>query len=209
MKYCHWFVQASAFYPFTYSACTTPRNLQLPHNRSAPGTPLVSCGRSRSSSRTPSSDDASHLRVPFRRTRGSSLPEDMEESLSRNNTYLLRKFDIKGRKVRSASCLLPCLLAHNRWCTLATPTTTGAMQVWPLLRGEAGLTFPPYHLLPDPSSLPPPPCSLLPITSSLPPPHCPLLRTPSSLRLSPCRLLPAPHSCPHLLAQELQQKLQL
>lgn len=40
-----------------------------------------------------------HLRVPLSRTRGVSLPDGMEESLARNKSYLLRQFNIKGRKV--------------------------------------------------------------------------------------------------------------
>ena len=40
-----------------------------------------------------------HLRVPLSRARGVSLPDGMEESLARNKSYLLRQFNIKGRKV--------------------------------------------------------------------------------------------------------------
>ena len=36
-----------------------------------------------------------HLRVPLVRTRGISLPNGMEESLTKNNSYLLRQYNIK------------------------------------------------------------------------------------------------------------------
>ena len=37
-----------------------------------------------------------HLRVPLQRTRGISLPNGMEESLTKNNSYLLRQYNIKA-----------------------------------------------------------------------------------------------------------------
>ena len=36
-----------------------------------------------------------HLRVPLVRARGTSLPNGMEESLTKNNSYLLRQYNIK------------------------------------------------------------------------------------------------------------------
>ena len=70
------------------------------NQRSAPGTPMNHCvGKySRSPSRTPS-DESGHLQVPFSRSRGSSLPDGMEDSIMKNNSYLLRQFNIRGRKV--------------------------------------------------------------------------------------------------------------
>ena len=63
-------------------------------NKSAPGSP----GNNRFSSQTPS-DDSGHLHVPLSRTRGSSLPESMEESLTKNKFYLLKQFNIQGSSV--------------------------------------------------------------------------------------------------------------
>jgi hypothetical protein len=63
-------------------------------NKSAPGSPGNNC----MSSHTPS-DDSGHLRVPMSRARGSSLPESMEESLTKNKFYLLKQFNIQGSKV--------------------------------------------------------------------------------------------------------------
>ena len=70
---------------------------------SAPGTPMHG-GRYkyRSLTRPPSqgdSDESGHLQVPLSRARGLSLPESMEESITKNNSYLLRQFNIKGKKV--------------------------------------------------------------------------------------------------------------
>jgi len=80
------------------------QNTRILHQRSAPGSPMLHCRGARSCSRSPSRTDSaesgkSHLRVPLVRTRGISLPNGMEESLTKNNTYLLRQFNIKGRKV--------------------------------------------------------------------------------------------------------------
>lgn len=69
--------------------------------RSAPGTPMH---RGSYSSRSPSradSDESGYLRVPLNRARGVSLPESMEESITKHNSYLLRQFNIKGKKVIS------------------------------------------------------------------------------------------------------------
>ena len=69
--------------------------------RSAPGTPLHRSSysfRTQSPSRA-NSDESGHLQVPLSRTRGISLPNCMEESLVNQNTYLLRQFNLKGRKV--------------------------------------------------------------------------------------------------------------
>ena len=63
-------------------------------NKSAPGSP----GNKRILSHTPS-DESGHLRVPLSRARGSSLPESMEESLTKNKFYLLKQFNIQGSKV--------------------------------------------------------------------------------------------------------------
>ena len=70
------------------------------NQRSAPGTPMTNyAGKyTKSPSRTPS-DDSGHLQVPFSRARGSSLPDGMNESIMKNNIYLLRQFNIRGRKV--------------------------------------------------------------------------------------------------------------
>ena len=64
------------------------------HHRSAPGSP----GIRRTPSRTPSSE-LGYLRVPLSRARGTSLPENMEESLTKNKFYLLKQFNIQGGKV--------------------------------------------------------------------------------------------------------------
>ncbi|XP_023340502.1 uncharacterized protein LOC111710619 [Eurytemora carolleeae] len=72
---------------------------RLPLHRSAPGTPSTHFSvprSSRSPCRTPS--DESYLKVPYIRTRGTSLPESMEDSIS-DNLYLLRQFNIRGKKV--------------------------------------------------------------------------------------------------------------
>ena len=63
-------------------------------NKSAPGSP----GIKRTSFHSPS-DDSGHLRVPLSRARGASLPEVMEDSLEQNKFYLLKQFNIHGRKV--------------------------------------------------------------------------------------------------------------
>ena len=70
-----------------------PRH-QIFQNKSAPGSP----GTKRISAVSPSKDPR-HLYVPLSKTRGSSLPEVMEESLTRNKFYLLKQFNIKGSKV--------------------------------------------------------------------------------------------------------------
>ena len=71
--------------------------------RSAPGTPMHrGCYTFRSQSKSPSradSDESGHLQVPLSRARGISLPDSMEESLTTHNSYLLRQFNIKGKKV--------------------------------------------------------------------------------------------------------------
>ena len=71
-------------------------------HRSAPGTPLNSCHHHlRHHQRAPSTEERAgpFLHVPFSRMRGKSLPEDMENTLDKNSIYLLRQFNIKGRKV--------------------------------------------------------------------------------------------------------------
>ena len=84
----------------------------------------------RSPSRTDSGESGgrSHLRVPLNRirARGISLPDGMEESLTKNNSYLLRQYNIKA----SRSYLMDCLKNRNtkvmnyprgrRWFTLET-----------------------------------------------------------------------------------------
>ena len=70
------------------------------HQRSAPGTPLNRRSyASRSSSRGDSADESGYLRVPLTRARGVSLPDSMEDDITTNNSYLLRQFNIKGRRV--------------------------------------------------------------------------------------------------------------
>ena len=63
----------------------------------------------RSPSRTDSAESGGggHLRVPPNRirARGISLPDGMEESLTKNNSYLLRQYNIKV----SSSSLINCL----------------------------------------------------------------------------------------------------
>ena len=69
---------------------------------SAPGTPLHRGHRGSYASRSPSrgdSDDSGYLRVPLTRARGVSLPDSMEDDITKNTSYLLRQFNIKGRKV--------------------------------------------------------------------------------------------------------------
>ena len=78
-----------------------PGQKLLVHQKSAPGTPL-SPKRSgaiyKTPSRTPSDESSSgFLNVPKPRMRGSSLSGDLD--LSGNNLYLLRQFNIQGKKV--------------------------------------------------------------------------------------------------------------
>ena len=70
------------------------------HQCSAPGTPMTQWvgKQSRTPSRSPS-DESGHLQVPLSRTRGISLPDGMEDSIRKNNLYLLRQFNIRGSKV--------------------------------------------------------------------------------------------------------------
>ena len=75
-------------------------------HRSAPGTPLNSSHRIhrhlRQQQRAPSAEEgagSAFLHVPFSRMRGKSLPEDMENTLDRDSLYLLKQFNIQGRKV--------------------------------------------------------------------------------------------------------------
>ena len=63
-------------------------------NKSAPGSP----GTKRISSQV-STDGSGHLRVPLSKMRGSSLPETMDESTESNKVYLMKQFNIQGRKV--------------------------------------------------------------------------------------------------------------
>ena len=69
--------------------------------RSAPGTPLHyrhNKRRTKSRYRT-DSDESGHLRVPLSKTGGISLPDGMDDQSNTSDAYLLRHFDIKGRKV--------------------------------------------------------------------------------------------------------------
>lgn len=80
-----------------------PGQKHLVHQKSAPGTPLspkrfAKCYKT--PSRTPSDESSSgYLNVPKARLRGSSLSGDLDSSLSQNNLYLLRQFNIQGKKV--------------------------------------------------------------------------------------------------------------
>ena len=86
----------------------SPHNLLKPgqkhliHQKSAPGTPMSPKHLGavhKTPSRTPSDESSSSfLNVPRPRIRGSSLCEDIDPS-SRNNLYLLRQFNIQGKKV--------------------------------------------------------------------------------------------------------------
>ena len=79
-------------------------------HRSAPGTPLNSSHRRlRQQQRAPSAESeggGGFLHVPFSRMRGKSLPEDMENTMDRDSLYLLKQFNIQGRKVDVAKVLL-------------------------------------------------------------------------------------------------------
>ena len=79
-----------------------PGPRHLIHQKSAPGTPLFPKrlgGGHKTPSRTPSDESSSGLlNVPKPRVRGSSLCEDLDPN-TRNNLYLLRQFNIQGRKV--------------------------------------------------------------------------------------------------------------
>ena len=73
-----------------------PEQRPLVHQKSAPGTPLSP--KHMCPSRTPSDESSSgFLNVPQPRVRGSSLCGELD--MSGNNLYLLRQFNIQGKKV--------------------------------------------------------------------------------------------------------------
>jgi hypothetical protein len=78
-----------------------PGQKHLIHQKSAPGTPLYPKrfgATYKTPSRTPSDESSSgFLNVPKPRTRGSSFSGDLD--FSGNNLYLLRQFNIQGKKV--------------------------------------------------------------------------------------------------------------
>ena len=78
-----------------------PGQKHLIHQKSAPGTPLYPKrfgATYKTPSRTPSDESSSgFLNVPKPRMRGSSFSGDLD--LSGNNLYLLRQFNIQGKKV--------------------------------------------------------------------------------------------------------------
>ena len=86
------------------SPCVCSFHQPVQH-RSAPGTPLNSSRRRhlRQQQRAPSAEEGggggAFLHVPFSRMRGKSLPEDMENTLDTDSLYLLKQFNIQGRKV--------------------------------------------------------------------------------------------------------------
>ena len=72
----------------------------LVHQKSAPGTPLSPKRLDaiyKTPSRTPSDESSGFLNVPRTRARGSSISGELE--LGGSNTYLLRQFNIQGKKV--------------------------------------------------------------------------------------------------------------
>ena len=94
---------------WTFKEYVSPRlcSLHPPmQHRSAPGTPLNSSHRRhlRQQQRVPSAEEGggAFLHVPFSRMRGKSLPEDMETTLDTDSLYLLKQFNIQGRKVNYA-----------------------------------------------------------------------------------------------------------
>ena len=95
--------------PYSLNQYVSPRACSLHppvQHRSAPGTPLNSSHRRhlRQQQRVPSAEEGggAFLHVPFSRMRGKSLPEDMETTLDTDSLYLLKQFNIQGRKVNYA-----------------------------------------------------------------------------------------------------------
>ena len=95
--------------PLSPPVCSLHPPLQ---HRSAPGSPQNSSHRIhrhlRQQQRAPSAEErgGALLHVPFSSMRGKSLPEDMQENtLQRDSLYLLKQFDIQGRKVNYAHAL--------------------------------------------------------------------------------------------------------
>ena len=81
------------------------RRLGAPHGRGEPlsGSRRFACGREGGGRWE---GGGGFLHVPFSRMRGKSLPEDMENTMDRDSLYLLKQFDIQGRKVDVAKVLL-------------------------------------------------------------------------------------------------------